>query len=161
VRAVFSTLVNALSQSCAAVYGERLEAVAVFGSVGRGTARSDSDIDLLLVARGLPDGRIARVDEFRRVEALLEPELVKARSSGVETRLSPVFRTPEELEIGGPLLLDLIDDALVLRDTGCLARRLARLKLRLDELGARRIWRGNAWFWDLKPDYRPGEVFEI
>jgi hypothetical protein len=31
----------------------------------------------------------------------------------------------------------------------------------LEQLGARRIWRGNAWFWDLKPDYRPGEVFEL
>jgi hypothetical protein len=27
--------------------------------------------------------------------------------------------------------------------------------------GARRIWCGNAWYWDLKPDYRPGEVFEL
>jgi hypothetical protein len=24
-----------------------------------------------------------------------------------------------------------------------------------------RIWRGNAWLWDLKPDYQPGDVFEL
>jgi len=36
-----------------------------------------------------------------------------------------------------------------------------RLKARLEALGARRIWRGNAWFWGLKPDYRIGEIFEL
>lgn len=154
-------MVAAAERACAAVYGDRLEAIAVFGSVGRGTPRPDSDIDLLVVARDLPRGRLSRVDEFREVERLLERDLEQARRAGVETRLSPVFRTPEELEIGGPLLLDLTEDAVVLRDSGCLAARLARLRRRLDELGARRIWRGNAWYWDLKPDYRAGEVFEI
>jgi Nucleotidyltransferase domain len=41
-----------------------LVALAVFGSVGRGTVREDSDVDFLLVARDLPRGRFARVDEF-------------------------------------------------------------------------------------------------
>ena len=31
----------------------------------------------------------------------------------------------------------------------------------LEKLGARRIWRGEAWMWDLKPDYKVGEVFEL
>jgi hypothetical protein len=31
----------------------------------------------------------------------------------------------------------------------------------LAHLGARRVWLGNAWYWDLKPDYRPGDVFEL
>ena len=26
--------------------------------------------------------------------------------------------------------------------------------------GSRRIWRGDAWYWDLKPDYTPSEVVE-
>jgi len=38
---------------------------------------------------------------------------------------------------------------------------LAQFECRLKKLGANRIWSGNAWYWDLKPDYRPGEVFEI
>ena len=40
----------ALRRACEEVYGERLVAVAAFGSAGRGTARPDSDIDLLLEA---------------------------------------------------------------------------------------------------------------
>jgi hypothetical protein len=38
---------------------------------------------------------------------------------------------------------------------------MTRLRERLATLGARRVWRGNAWFWDLKPDYQPGDVFEL
>jgi len=38
---------------------------------------------------------------------------------------------------------------------------LARLKRRLDELGARRVWMGRKWYWVLKPDAKFGEVIEI
>jgi predicted nucleotidyltransferase len=160
-REIFDDLLDSLAAACHSVYGKRLAALAVFGSVGRGTARPDSDIDLLIVATDLSERRIARVEEFAAVESMLEPRLAQAKRAGVDTRLSPVFRTPAELEVGSPLLLDLVDDARLLVDNGCLARRLARLKRRLEELGARRIWLGSAWYWDLKPDYRPGEVFEI
>ncbi|MCY4660185.1 MAG: hypothetical protein OXF93_10300 [Acidobacteria bacterium] len=27
--------------------------------------------------------------------------------------------------------------------------------------GACRLWLGNAWYWDLKPDYKPGDVFDL
>ena len=54
------------------------------------------------------------------------------------------------------------EDARVLFDrAGFLARSLDALRGRLASLGARRIWRGNAWYWDLKPDYVPGEIFEL
>jgi predicted nucleotidyltransferase len=52
-------------------YGERLVSLTVFGSVGRGTPRPDSDIDLLLVVKDLPVGRIARVKEFAAIETTL------------------------------------------------------------------------------------------
>jgi hypothetical protein len=31
----------------------------------------------------------------------------------------------------------------------------------LHELGARRVRLGSAWYWDLKPDFKPGEVFDL
>ena len=56
----------------------------------------------------------------------------------------------------------MVEDARILHDAnGFLAARLDRLRARLRELGARRIWRGNAWYWELKPDLRPGEVFSL
>ncbi|MGB9723390.1 MAG: nucleotidyltransferase domain-containing protein [Chloroflexia bacterium] len=159
----FRPLLEALLRTCRRYYGPRLVALAVFGSLGRGTAGPESDVDLLLVCRDLPSGRIPRVEEFcAQVEPALGPLLAQLAAGGIHTRLSPVFKTPEELEAGSPLLLDMVEDAVILYDPGgVLAGRLQRLRERLAELGARRIWRGEQWYWDLKPDYRPGEVFEL
>jgi hypothetical protein len=162
LREHFERLMEELRVACEAVYGARLWSLAVFGSVGRSTPRPDSDIDLLLVAEPLPDGRMWRVAELEEVERRMEGQLATARRAGVETRLSPVFKTPRELQARSPLLLDLVDDARILVDReGLLQGTLQELRERLAELGARRIWRGNAWYWDLKPDYRRGEVFEL
>jgi hypothetical protein len=150
----------ALLRACEEVYGERLIAVVIFGSSGRGTARPDSDIDLLLIAGSLPNGRVRRVEEFEEVEErlgrLLPPEF------GAAPPLSPVLKTPEEVGHGSLLFLDMTEDARILFDReGFFARKLDRLRERLAQLGAKRVWLGNAWYWDLKPDYRPGEVFEL
>lgn len=143
-----------LLEACRAHYGERLWTLAVFGSVGRGTAGPDSDLDCLIVADGLPVGRLARVDDFQAVESRL-PEPIRQR-------LSPVFKTRAEAEVGSPLFLDMITDARLLFDRdGFFQGRLERLRARLDELGATRHWLGSAWYWDLKPTYRPGDVIEL
>ena len=149
-------LLNRLVSLCKEYYGERLVSLAVFGSVGRGTARPESDIDLLLIVKDLPKGRIARVREFIALEVAL----------GIATKgrfeLSPVFKTPEEIANGSPLLLDMVEDARILFDSeDFFAGTLKNLKARLQQLGARRIWQGNMWYWDLKPDYIQGEIFEI
>jgi len=70
-----------------------------------------------------------------------------------------VFKTPEEAEAGSPLFLDMVDDARILYDCdGFLEELLERLRQRLAELGSRRVWRGNSWYWVLKPDLAPGEA---
>jgi hypothetical protein len=105
---------------------------------------------------------MARMGEFQNVEAAMKPWLAEARAAGLAAELSPVIRMPEEVLRGSPLLLDMTEDARVLYDRqGFLQSALEQLRARLQRMGARRIWRGNAWFWDLKPDYRPGDVFEI
>jgi predicted nucleotidyltransferase len=148
--------------ACQQQYGDRLVSMAVFGSVGRGTPRLDSDLDVLIVAEGLPDGRLQRMAEFRSVEMVLAPHMAEARAVGLMSELSPVIKTPSEVLQGSPLFLDMVEDARLLYDrAGFLRSALDQFKARLDRLGARRIWRGNAWFWDLKPDYKPGEVIEL
>ena len=158
----YEQLLEALLVGLRLTYGARLVACAVFGSVARGTPRYDSDIDLLLVIRGLPRGRFNRLDEFLPVEARLEAVLKADMPEHQEIALSPVFKTPDEVEAGSPLFLDMVDDARVLYDPDeFLARYFDRLRARLHELGARRIHRGNAWYWELKPDLKPGEVFTL
>jgi hypothetical protein len=149
-------LLERLTRSCREHYGERLISLAVFGSVGRGTPHPGSDVDLLLVINDLPDGRIARMREF----AAVENALAAAEENRIE--LSPIFKTIEEIERGTPLLLDMVEDARMLFDRDdFLNGALKNLNERLQKLGARRIWQGNAWYWDLKPDYTTGEIFEL
>lgn len=61
------------------------------------------------------------------------------------------------------LLLDLTEDGIVLYDEeSFLERTLTRLKARLSELNAKRVFIGeDSWYWDLKPDYKFGEVIEL
>lgn len=158
----FASLQNRVLDAARTVYGDRLVSVVVYGSVARGTMRYDSDVDLVLVAQGLPKGQPRRRVEFEEVERLVEPEMRRLAALGIATELSVVFKTPEEVEIGSPLFFDMVEDAKILFDRGDqFANRLDRLRKRMAELGSKRVWRGNAWYWDLKPDYKPGEIFEI
>jgi len=146
-----NVLFDKLEAYCRKAYGERLVSLAVFGSMGRGTARPDSDVDILLVVEGLSHWRMERVEEFKPVESAF---------NGV--MLSPILKTPQEIKSGSPILLDMVEDAVILYDRdGFLQNTLGALRENLARLGAKRIWRGDSWFWDLKPDYQRGEVFEV
>lgn len=161
-RPVFAALLDDLCRACRELYGDRLISLVIFGSVGRGTATAESDVDVLVVARDLPRGRIPRVEEFAAVEQRLAAAMASARQLGVTTRLSPLFKTPDEVAVGSPLFLDMTEDAKLLFDRdGSFAGVLRALAARLATLGAKRVWRGRAWYWDLKPDFKPGEIIEI
>jgi len=158
----FRELEHKVLSEIMAYYGERLISVVVFGSVGRETQRFDSDIDLLIIATGLPDGRMKRVKEFSNVEDRMQGFIQSLEKNGITTCLSPVFKTPEEAAGLSPLFFDMIEDARILFDKDeYFSEVLEKLKKRLKVLGSKRIWRGNAWYWELKPDYKHGEVFKI
>lgn len=158
----FKELEGKLLAEVKSFYGDRLVSFVVFGSVARETYRFDSDIDLLIIAEGLPKGRMKRVAQFLTVEDRIETFLESLRKEGMNTYISPVFKTPEEAEMGSPLFLDMVEDASILFDrNGFFSKVLERLRNRLKELGAKRVWKGNAWYWVLKPDYKPGEVIEL
>lgn len=159
-RKEFEKVLRALVQAVREIYGERLVSLAVFGSVARGTPRSDSDIDLLLVAEDLPRGRMKRMAEFAKVEEKIQPLLGRLRH--IKTDLSPVIKEKSEVLEGSLLLLDMVGEAKIYYDkdsflSGC----LRDLGERLARLGARKVYRGGAWYWVLKEDYRPGEKIEI
>ena len=65
---VFDDLCRHLREECEQVYQTNLTSLAVFGSVGRGTPTFDSDVDVLLIAKVLPNGRIPRIRQFDAVE---------------------------------------------------------------------------------------------
>jgi len=56
----------------------------------------------------------------------------------------------------------MVEDAIILFDKESFFENvLKRLKRRLEELGAERVWIGKKWYWRLKKDYKFGEVIEI
>ena len=159
----FGVLQEKLFESIRHFYGERLISVVLFGSVARGTFNFFSDIDVLIIARELPQGRILRVREFEKVEEELIPLLDELRrEAGIQTEISPILKSPEEAQRGSPLFLDMVEDGIILFDRdNFFSNILDRLRDRLKALGAKRVWRGETWHWVLKPDFKPGEVFEI
>ncbi len=153
---------QALLRECQFFYGARLLTLAGYGSVARGTFSPLSDFDFLLAADGFADGNPPRYQEFKAVEKALEPDLAKCRAAGWEISLRPVFKSPAAVEYGSPLFLDMVDDARILFDRdGFFAQRLALMRERMQMLGSKRIWEGETWYWDLKPDWKPGDVIEL
>jgi len=160
--AVFDRALQRLLEACQRHYDRRLVALAVYGSAGRYTMRTDSDLDFVVVAEPLPDGRLRRVADFEPVEEAMAPVLDACALDGVHTSLSPIFKTPDEIRRHSPLMLDMTQDARILFDrNGFLQRELRALGAQLDSLGARRVWQENAWWWDLKPDLQAGEVIAL
>jgi predicted nucleotidyltransferase len=151
-----------LRQRAQAFYGDHLISLAVFGSHASGRARPRSDLDLLLVLSTAAPRRRLRLDEFDRLEEDLGPALDALEAEGWPCDLSPVIRTRDEAERFSILYLDMTVDVRILVDRdNFLQRRLDRMRAELQRLGAERRTLGDRWYWVLKKDYRPGEVFEI
>lgn len=145
-------------------FGRDLVSAALFGSVARGTARPDSDVDLLLIVRGLPRKAFPRYDLLKPIDRELGDRCYELWKAGkVETEFTVILHTPEQAEHHPPLYLDLIEDAHILHDPqGFLARVLQDIRDRLSELGGYRVWLdGDEWYWVLKKDYVPGELIEV
>jgi Nucleotidyltransferase domain. len=110
-----------------------VRSIILFGSVARGEAREDSDVDLLVIASGLPDIK-KRYDD-----------LLPARKPA---RIDDIWMTPEELEEMVDAKTGFVMDALmvgeVLLDDGTVEEAKKRLKASLKRLGARRLKHG--WF---------------
>ncbi|MEM3465980.1 MAG: nucleotidyltransferase domain-containing protein [Candidatus Jordarchaeales archaeon] len=155
---VLSLLVERLLER----FGSDLVSVVVYGSVARGEARRDSDVDLLIVLKGMPKGVFKRQELFMEVEEKLGENLDRLEELGYHVEFSPVIKTPEEARVFSPLYLDMVEDAVILFDRdGFFDGVLRRLRGRLQELGAERVRLGKAWYWRLKRDYSFGDVIEI
>lgn len=142
--------------------GPDLVSVVLFGSVARGEAHADSDIDLLVVADSLPPGRFARLAVLEPAERAFEPELERLRARGLDSRLSPIVKTADEATRIVPLYLDMIEDAVLLHDRGGFFDAvLQRLRGTLARIGAERRRRGRIRYWVLKPDFKWGDVVEL
>ena len=156
---------TALTRALAARFGSDLVAVVVYGSAARGTATETSDIDVLIILRKASESYYER----------LKPVLEEARRLRRSSDLRPLFREGEPLPVSFLILseaearenryifLDMVEEAVPLYDPrGFFAQRMAALRKRLQELGSQRVrLPDGTWYWDLKPNLRIGEVFEL
>lgn len=137
---------------------ERLISIVLFGSVARREARPTSDIDVLLVAEGLPRSLADRRRPF--LEAW---ERVRVARGLPHVEWNLIVKTPDEARFRSPLYLDIVEDGILILDRqGFFEAVLAGMRARMRELGSRRIHLPDgSWYWDLKPDFRWGDVVEI
>lgn len=125
------TDVDRYVQLLEARFSRDLLSVVVFGSRVRGTAKPDSDLDVLVVARGLPVRRWPRYEGVRAAAREVSEEFAAMRSV--------IALTPEEAATVRPYYLGMLSGHILLRDQERFFEGvLARLQRRLRELGARR-----------------------
>lgn len=132
--------------------------------MARGSAQLTSDVDLILVFDHLPKVRGKRMNMIFPLvqEAENSPAAQGLRAKGFYPSVSPLLYTVDEIERTQPILLDITEDGIILFDNGVLANKLQRLRERLKELGAKRVVQEDgSMYWDLKPDWRPGEEIEL
>jgi len=162
LRSPYKTIVERLVKELLELFGERLISVVVFGSVARGTARKDSDLDILIVVEDLPKSRFDRLALYLKAEEKVIPLLDELLTEGYAISITPVLKARDEAERISPLYLDMTEDAIIVYDKDAFFERiLLRLKEKLSMLGSRRVWLGKKWYWILKEDSKVGEVISI
>ncbi len=144
------------------VLGENLVSLALFGSVARGEAGPESDIDLFLVCRTLPRGMPKRHRFLEPIRARLQEELEELWREGVYADFTELPYTQEEARHFHWVYLDMLEDAVILVDRGDFLKGvLEDLRRKLEKLGARRHTLGRVRYWVLKENLRPGEEIQL
>ena len=142
----------------------RLVSLIIFGSLAAGRAKAKSDVDLLIVAEGLPEKYSDRLRLWRRAVSGLEAERLRLwRERGIYPLIDPILLTPEEAGRIQPFYLDLLDTSIIVYDRGGFMQGvLERLRARVRELGSIKVeLPDGSWYWVVKPDASLGEVINV
>jgi len=162
---IYRALLNKFTALLQREYGAQLISVVLYGSVARGDARKDSDVDIIIVLEAPPVEYYKRTERVRKVLTNIEKtdEWIALNRQGYQPYIKPIVFSKAEAEEPRYLFLDIVEDGIILYDNqGFFARRLERLRKRLTELGSKRVFlEDGSWYWLLKLDLKRGEVFEI
>ncbi len=142
-------------------FGDNLVSLVLYGSVARGAAKTESDIDLLIILKDAPEVYYKRLEPVIDIELKLRDETFE--TTGAAPTFSSIVLSKEEAMENRNIFLDMIDASVILYDkNNFFKNRLKELKNRLLELGSKKIMlEDKTWYWSLKPDSAPGEVIEL
>ena len=151
--------VHLLVDACMQLHRSSLGLLGVwlFGSVARGEARPNSDVDLLVVARNLMGNKSQMADAISSVVDVRSERDFFFRN-GFVTDISFYPITEEELGRFYPIMLDVLDHGIVLYERGEILNKTARsMKEWLSRMRVRKVTLKRGWMWLLPPDLKVGE----
>lgn len=160
----FRPLLDAFVALAKHAWGGQLVSVVLYGSVARGTPDVKSDVDILLVIRNAPSLYWKRLRPLLPVLRQLQqhPSWETLNALGIRPSVNVLILSQAEAREHRPLYLDMMGEAHLLLDRKkFFARHLSKFKARIQALGARKIRHDGTWYWDLKPDLRPGEALRL
>lgn len=160
----FQAIVDRFTDLAEEQIGDNLISLVLYGSVARGDAGPESDIDILIV---LSEGSNSYYERLQPVLPILEKttkEFIRVTGDAIDLppEISTLVLTREEASKHRHIFLDMIEDARIMFDRDDFFKeRLKALSSRLEELGSKKIRINGSWYWDLKPDLKPGEVVAL
>jgi len=132
-----SALPQAIIRSLREKFADRLVAVAMFGSAARGEAGDRSDLDFLVVVRGIPKTLERRYEVYKPIHDAIATQSARARDLTV-IDLDEEFIENDDAEITS-LMLNIASDADIIYDPdGKLASFLARVRKLIAAAGLER-----------------------
>ena len=154
----YKQIINKFKQKLFARFKDDLISPVLFGSVARGTARKESDIDMLIILKDAPASYYDRLKPVIDIELELRNDI-----EGMQPIFSSIILSQDEAKQNRNIFLDMIDDSIILYDTNDFFKnRLSELKNRLVQLGSKKvILDDSTWYWNLKPDIEAGEIIEL
>lgn len=160
----YQSLLDCFSAFIRETCGDQVISIVLYGSVARGEAGPESDVDILLILKEASPVYRQRLQPLIPLMRQLrkQPCWKELEARGLFPSLSILILSKEEAEQNRYLYLDMIESARMLFDRDAFFQiRLDALQMRLRELGARKVRRDGTWYWDLKPDLKPGEVVTL
>jgi predicted nucleotidyltransferase len=154
----YKQLLNKFKQKLLTRFKDDIISLVLFGSVARGTARKESDIDVLIILKDAPDSYYERLKPVVEIELEMRKNVI-----GMPPIFSSMILSLDEAKQNRNIFLEMIDHSVILYDTNDFFKnRLSELKNRLDQLGSKKIiLEDSTWYWNLKPDIVAGEVLEL
>jgi hypothetical protein len=137
-------------QNCQQDWKDNLVAAIHFGSTSSPNIKIETDVDLLLVFKTLPDSKWERFQWMNAYETQLENSL---------KTLTPYQLTPSVMAWKESsfvqfhtLYLDFVTTSHILFEKDQIATQvIQKTKKWLDDVGAVKHQKGNLWYWDVNP----------